>query len=407
MNAVRILRLATGGDGVGRLEDGRTVFVPRTAPGDLVELAGLRLHKRFARARPGRVVEASPARVAPRCPHYVRDECGGCQLQHLESAAQREARRGFVGDAVRRLARRDTPDPPLVPAADEFDYRTKITLAVSADGRRIGLHAYDHPDQVFELEWCHITVPELMRAWQALRTVRYLLPPGLESVVLRRDRQGGVHLMFRSVSGEAWSGAARLRAALAERSTPTTIWWQSAEGAPRAMAGAEGPYPATVFEQVHPAMGDRVRTHAVEALGPLAGRHVWDLYAGIGETTVALAQGGASVESVESDRRAVAEAERRGPAARRHAARVEHILAELRPPELVVANPPRTGLDARVVEALERLRPRRVVYVSCDPATLARDLTRLPGYRLTDVRAFDLFPQTAHVETVAVLDRAS
>jgi 23S rRNA (uracil1939-C5)-methyltransferase len=392
---------------VGRLDDGRTVFVPRTAPGDLVEPAGLRVHKRFARARVGRLIEASPARVDPRCPHYVRDDCGGCQLQHLEATAQREARRGFVGDALRRLARRDTPDPPLVAAAEEFDYRTKITLAVSADGRRIGLHPYDRPDQVFELEWCHITVPELMRAWQALRPVRHLLPPRLESVVLRRDRQGGVHLIVRSAGSEAWPGAARLRAALAERNTPATIWWQSAEGAPRAMAGADGPYPATVFEQVNPAMGDRVRAHAVEALGPLTGRRVWDLYAGIGETTAALVQGGALVESVESDRRAVAEAERRGPAARRHAARVEHVLAELRPPELVVTNPPRTGMDARVVEAFERVQPGRVVYVSCDPATLARDLTRLPGYRLTDVRAFDLFPQTAHVETVAVLDRAS
>ena len=407
MTPVRILRLATGGDGVGRLEDGRTVFVPRTAPGELVELAGLRLHKRFARARAGRVVEASPARVPPRCPHYVRDDCGGCQLQHLESDAQREARRGFVGEALRRLARRDTPDPPLVPAVEEFDYRSKITLAVSADGRRIGLRPYDRPDQVFELEWCHITMPELMRAWQALRTVRHLLPPRLESVVLRRDREGGVHLMFRSAAAEAWTGAARLRAALLERATPATIWWQGGDGAPRAMAGADSPYPATVFEQVHPAMGDRVRAHAVEALGPVAGRHVWDLYAGIGETTVALARGGASVESVESDQRAVAEAERRGPAARRHAARVEHALAELGRPELVVTNPPRIGMDARVAEAFERLRPRRVVYVSCDPATLARDLTRLPGYQLTDVRAFDLFPQTAHVETVAVLELAS
>jgi 23S rRNA (uracil1939-C5)-methyltransferase len=194
---------------------------------------------------------------------------------------------------------------------------------------------------------------------------------------------------------------------LKERRTPVTIWWQGSEGAPRAMAGADSPYPATVFEQVHPAMGDRVRAHAVEALGPLAGRHVWDLYAGIGETTAVLARGGASVESVESDRRAVAEAERRGPTARRHAARVEHVLGELRPPELVVTNPPRTGMDARVADAFERLRPRRVVYVSCDPATLARDLTRLPGYRLAEVRAFDLFPQTAHVETVAVLELAS
>jgi 23S rRNA (uracil1939-C5)-methyltransferase len=134
---------------------------------------------------------------------------------------------------------------------------------------------------------------------------------------------------------------------------------------------------------------------------------VWDLYAGIGETSAVLAAAGASVESVESDRRAVAEAERRGPAARRHTGRVEDVLNELRPPELVITNPPRTGMDARVADALERLAPERVVYVSCDPATLARDLGRLPGFRVSDVRAFDLFPQTAHVETVVVLERAS
>ena len=104
MTAVRILRLAAGGDGVGKLPDGRTVFVPRTAPGDLVELARVREQRRFARARAGRLVEAGAHRVTPRCPHYLKDECGGCQLQHLSSDAQREARRSFVGEALRRLA---------------------------------------------------------------------------------------------------------------------------------------------------------------------------------------------------------------------------------------------------------------------------------------------------------------
>ncbi len=407
MTVVRMLRLAAGGDGVGKLEDGRTVFVPRTAPGDLVDLVGLRSHKRFARARVGRVVEPSTDRVAPRCPHYVRDECGGCQLQHLDPSTQREARRGFVGDALRRLARRDVPDPPLVASDREFDYRTKITLAVSADGRRIGLHRYDRADQVFELEWCHITVPELMELWQGLRHLRPLLPPRLQSVVLRLDRNGGRHAVFRTAAGEVWAGGTKLRDALAARGLAATIWWQAEDGAPRAMAGAGETYPATVFEQVHPAMGDRVRALALTALGAVAGRHVWDLYAGIGETTAALAAMGASVESVESDRRAVAEAERRGPPARRHAARVEHVLGELRRPDLVITNPPRTGMDARIPDALERLRPSRVVYVSCDPATLARDLSRLPGFRLSEVQAFDLFPQTAHVEAVVVLDLAS
>jgi 23S rRNA (uracil1939-C5)-methyltransferase len=407
VSAVRVLRLAAGGDGVGALEDGRTVFVPRTAPGDLVELAGVRTHKRFARARLARLLEPGPARVEPRCPHYVRDDCGGCQLQHLDGAAQREARRGFVGDALRRIARRDVPDPPLVPASREYDYRTKITLAVSADGRRIGLHPYDRAEEVFELEWCHITAPELMTLWQTLRRLRPLLPARPSAIVLRSDREGGRHVLFRASGGEAWSGAPRLSAELRRQGTPATIWWQPEDGAPRAMADGGGAYPATVFEQVNPEMGDRVRAHALEALGPVRARRVWDLYAGIGETTAALAGAGAMVESVESDRRAVAEAERRGPVVRRLAGRVEHVLNELHPPDFVIANPPRVGMDARVPEALERLRPDRLVYVSCDPATLARDLSRLPGYRLAGLQAFDLFPQTAHVETVAVLARAS
>jgi len=173
------------------------------------------------------------------------------------------------------------------------------------------------------------------------------------------------------------------------------------------MAGAAGIFPATVFEQVHPAMGDKVRAFALAALGEVQGRHVWDLYAGIGETTSALVLAGASVESVESDRRAVAEAEARGPAAERHVGRVERILGRLRTPSLVITNPPRTGMDERVAGELERLSPKRIVYLSCDPATLARDLTRMPSFRLVTAVAFDLFPQTAHVETVAVLDRAS
>jgi 23S rRNA (uracil1939-C5)-methyltransferase len=153
-------------------------------------------------------------------------------------------------------------------------------------------------------------------------------------------------------------------------------------------------------------MGDRVRSFAIEQLGEVAGRKLWDLYAGIGETTAQLVSRGALVESVELDRRAVAEAEAGGPPARRLAGRVEHVLTQLRPPDGVITNPPRTGMDERVTTELERLRPNRIVYISCDPATLARDLQRLPSFQLTTLRAFDLFPQTTHVETVATLERS-
>jgi 23S rRNA (uracil1939-C5)-methyltransferase len=109
---------------------------------------------------------------------------------------------------------------------------------------------------------------------------------------------------------------------------------------------------------------------------------------------------------VESDKRAVAQAESSGPPAHRHAGRVEDLLRRLGRPDLVIANPPRTGMDERVSAELNRLAPARLVYISCDPATLARDIQRLDRFRLSQVQAFDLFPQTAHVETVAVLEAA-
>ena len=151
------------------------------------------------------------------------------------------------------------------------------------------------------------------------------------------------------------------------------------------MAGAGEAFPATVFEQVHPAMGDRVRAYALAALGDVEGRTVWDLYAGIGETTAALARAGASVESVESDRRAVARSGgARRPAARRHAGRVEDVLRRAHAaPDLVITNPPRTGMDARVTEALERLRAGPW---STSPATRPRWRATSPPAAVPDDR---------------------
>ena len=401
-----MLRLAAGGDGVGKLEDGRTVFVPRTAPGDLVDLVGLRSHKRFARARVGRVVEPSTDRVAPRCPHYVRDECGGCQLQHLDPSAQREARRGFVGDALRRLARRDVPDPPLVASDREFDYRTKITLAVSADGRRIGLHRYDRADQVFELEWCHITVPELMELWQGLRHLRPLLPPRLQSVVLRLDRNGGRHAVFRTAAGEVWAGGTKLRDALAARGLAATIWWQAEDGAPRAMAGAGEAYPATVFEQVHPAMGDRVAlwrsprwapwpadacgTSTPGSARPPQRSRRWVRRSRASSPIAApwpRRSGAAHPRGATPAEWSTSSASSGGRTRDYQSAPDRHGRPDPRCPRAPAAFPRRVRL----------VRPRHPRARSLAPA----------GFRLAEVQAFDLFPQTAHVETVAVLDLAS
>jgi 23S rRNA (uracil1939-C5)-methyltransferase len=323
-----------------------------------------------------------------------------------DRAAQREAKARIVSDALTRIGGFAVPPISVEPSDREWEYRAKVSLAVK--GRQIGYHRIGRPDQVFDLVHCDIARPELSRLWTALRSHRRLLPASAERVTLRVDRAGGLHAIIQVLGAQVWDRAKELGRALAAAGTPAILWWQPEGGAARAVAGAAEPYPAMVFEQVHPEMGDRVRAAAVEALGDVAGRHVWDLYAGIGETTRALAERGATVTSVEVDRRAVALAEARGPGigVRRVAGHVEAELDALDPADAVIVNPPRTGLGEAVTERLSARAPLRLVYVSCDPATLARDLARLePTYRMTAVRAFDLFPQTAHVETLVEASR--
>lgn len=375
----------------------------------------VRLSKRFARAELDSIIEPSPDRVEPPCPHYVRDRCGGCQLQHLAPSAQLAAKQAMVGEALRRIGKLDVADPDIERADAAWGYRNKVTLAVSENGARIGYHRLGLAGDIFDLDRCPLAEPALMQLWAVVREYRTLLPDNAEQLVLRRDGSGGLHLTVRVRGQEVWQSAGLLHRALIRRGVAAVLWWKPEAGAPRAVAGAAEPYPADVFEQVHPAMGARVRTSVLQGLGNVVGLTAWDLYAGVGETSALLAAAGATVESVELDARAVREAARRGPeqGIRRYVGRAEDVAPRLKSPDLVVTNPPRTGMDARVVEAIAAAHPKRVAYVSCDAATLARDLARLlvawggpAAPRIVALRAFDLFPQTAHVETVAILEGA-
>lgn len=411
-DVVAITGIAAGGDGVGRLADGRAVFVARTAPGERVRLrAGMKLHKRFARGELAEVVAPGATRVTPPCPHYIQDHCGGCQLQHLSYESQLAAKRAIVGDALRRVGKVDIADPEIVEAVEEWRYRAKISLAAKtvgrSDRRTVGLHPYDRPASVFPLLDCHITDFRLMALWREVRARLELLPPRLTRLTLRLDREGRRHVVAES-AGEAWANAAALRAAL-PGGEDVICWWQPVDGAPRVLAGPATGFPATAFEQVNPEMGSIARAWAVEQLGDVRGAVVWDLYGGIGDTAALLADRGAHVVSVDADEKAIDWARRRAmPAAVRFiAGRAEDVLPTLPEPSAVVVNPPRAGLHWNVTLRLAGQPVGRLIYVSCDPATLARDVYRLGvNYRVREVRAFDLFPQTAHVETVAVLEAA-
>ena len=404
---VTITGIAAGGDGVGRLADGRAVFVPRTAPGDRIKIkdGSLKLLRSFGRAAVGEVAGPGPGRVTPPCPHYAQDHCGGCQLQHLEYDAQLAAKRAIVGDALRRIGKLDVTDPEIVEAVEEWRYRSKISLAVK--GGTAGLHPHDRPNFVFPLADCHIADFRLMALWRELRARLDLLPPGLTRLTLRLDREGRRHVVAEA-TGEPWLDAERLRRALPD-GDQVICWWRPVDGAARVMAGPATGFPATAFEQVNPEMGILARRWAVQQLGDVRGQTVWDLYGGIGDTAALLAEAGANVVSVDADEAAIGWARTREAATpvRFIAGRAEDVLPSLPVPHAVVVNPPRAGLHWDVTLRLTAEPVHRLVYVSCDPATLARDLHRLNvNYQIVAVRAFDLFPQTAHVETVVVLEAA-
>ena len=399
---LEITGIAAGGDGVGRTE-GMVVFVPRTAIGDVANVR-LARSKRFARGELVSLEVASPDRVTPPCPHYTVERCGGCQLQHLSYDAQLRAKGTIIADALRRIGRRDVGDVSVEPSDAAWRYRRKLTLHLRRfeSGWIAGLHPYDNPAEVFDLADCPITDEGVLAVWRELRDVFDLLPrePALRVAV--RLLGDGASVVVEG--GRAWPTADRLFAAV---SSIVELWWRPDHGRMRRLAArtteSQG---GASFVQVNARVAARLQEHVLERARAHAPKRVIDAYAGAGTTAVPLSASGAAVIAIELDAEAVARFQDRLQAPSRAViGRVEDHIEDALPADVVLLNPPRGGVDARVTAALQDLRlpPRALIYVSCDPATLARDLSRMPRYRLAAVRAYDMFPQTAHVETVCEL----
>ena len=399
---VTIESIAAGGDGVGRSE-GMAVFVPRTAPGD-VALVRLSRARRFARGELVSLEQASHSRVVPPCPHYTDDRCGGCQIQHLAYEAQLAAKSGIVGDALRRIGRRQVENPVVEPSDGQWRYRRKLTLHVRRVGGRwiAGLHPYDEPDAVFDLRDCPITDEGVMAVWSQLRPAFSLLPRERALRVAVRLLDSGASVVVEG--GRTWREPERL---LEAAPMVTELWWRPEGGRTRLLSRRGGDAASGAsFAQVNAGVAERLRGHVLALARRRHPARVIDAYAGLGATTLPLAAEGVQVVAIEVDADAVTRLQEqlRRPSSA-IAGRVEDHIAAALPADVVMLNPPRGGLDARVTEALQQVEraPEIVVYTSCDPATLGRDLARLTRFRLASVRSYDMFPQTAHVETVCEL----
>ncbi|MBA3645576.1 MAG: class I SAM-dependent RNA methyltransferase [Gemmatimonadaceae bacterium] len=401
--SVPIDSIAAGGDGVGR-SDGLVVFVPRSAPGDVVT-ARISGKGRFARGSLTTIVSPSADRTDPPCDHYKRDRCGGCQIQHITYHAQLAAKKQIIADAIQRIGKRDSSSlPDVEPSAKEWRYRTKLTMAIRREGSAwiAGLHRYDHPGQIFVLNDCPITESDVVAAWREVMSASRFFPTAKElRGSVRITSAGATFVLY---GGLQWPSSEDFLDAVP---SVRALWWEPEQGDRRLVEDRrDEKTPSASFGQVNPEVAAEMQRHLLERIRSYSPDSVVDAYAGLGDTSVELSRAGARVTAIELDAEASEWASQRLPApSRALRGRVEELIGESLPADVVVINPPRAGIDAAVAEALEAnvATTKAVMYVSCNPATLARDLTRLPSYRIASLQPFDMFPQTAHVETVCEL----
>jgi 23S rRNA (uracil1939-C5)-methyltransferase len=422
-NAVKleIDRLSYGPYGIGRV-DGRVVMVPHTAPGDTIMAHVVEEKERFSIGEVVRIVAASPARRTPPCP-YV-GQCGGCSWQHLNYETQLKAKQQSVEDALRRIGKLSGYDlRPIIPAADEFYYRRRIRFQAGA-GRELGFYAAASHDLV-KVDACLIAAEPLNVVIEPLRRWARGTSTGIEHLeivtgdesnqtvvvvkaagdFLPRDEpacanligiEGGIHGLI--VAGGDWR----------------KIW-----GEPRITVSLGDDLnlklDADVFTQVNPAGNRRILEEMLLAGEFQNNDRVLELFSGAGNFTLPIARRSKSVVAVEGHRPSINNGKLN---AQKNAieniqwicAPVPKAVAELKRRReqftKIVLDPPRAG--AKGIEGdLRALGAGKIIYVSCNPTTLARDLAALGklGYKLGTVQPIDLFPQTFHVETVALLER--
>jgi 23S rRNA (uracil1939-C5)-methyltransferase len=436
--------LAYGGNGVARL-GGFVVFVRRGLPGDRVRARVTKVKRNHAEALATEVLEPGPQRVDAPCAHYPA--CGGCRFQDLAYDAQLAAKAGQVEDALRRIGGIDAPPlEPIVPAESIFHYRNKLEYSFTQleDGPTLGFHKAGRWDEVLEIERCWLTtdlgnaIRNAVRAWareEGLRAYDQATGEGyLRHLVVREGRNTGQALVqlvtargerfergylvevlrrFPEVRSIHWA----VNDTPAEiTNLPTVLLWGD-DAIEEEILGLRFRIRPNAFLQTNTQMAERLYALALDYAALTGEETVYDLYCGTGTIGLSMARNALTVWGVDVSEESIAcalenaELNEIGNAAF-FAGNVGQALEELREragdPALVVVDPPRAGLAGKALGRVGGLAAPRIVYVSCNPTTLASDVKTLAadhGYRLERARPVDMFPHTPHVETVALLAR--
>ena len=437
-----------GGDGLGRLPAdehgrGKAVFVSFVLPGERVEAKLGEQKPGFARGRLERILQASPHRIDPACPHFLR--CGGCHYQHSDYDEQLAIKADILKENLRRLAKVELTGELQIHASPPWEYRNRSRFRVRTEGTFAAGYFKLNSHELLPVESCPISSLLINRAlaklWELGRAGE--VPAALREIEFFADADDAkmlaeLYVSFdRSESKKKHDSGATVKsvqefvealAKLLPELTASSIYGQTTTGAPGAggliseealwTSNPEGlQYRARAANyRVSAGSFFQVNRHLIDPLaevvgGGHSGKLALDLYAGVGLFSTVLAARFSHMVAVESSQSSFADLRYNAPAnVKAVRAGVEQYLAkhgEREKPDLVVVDPPRAGLGERVVQGLLKLSPQRITYVSCDPATLARDLRPLVagGYKLEQAHLFDLFPQTFHLESVLHMAR--
>lgn len=393
------------GSSLGRDAGGRVIFVPFSIPGERVDVEIIESHKRWARGKIRSIMQPSPDRVEPRCQHF--QECGGCHYQHMAYDLQPAAKAEILRSQLSRLGGLDHPPVgAAIPSPIPWNTRNHVQFSLDSQGR-LGFRGA-HSEQVVPISECHLPDPVINELWPNLEIAP---TPGLERIAYRLGDPGEIMIVFHG------SGDPDIEM---EIDFPASVVWLN-DGHPTVLAG-QGSFQITIldrtfqvsagsFFQVHNAMAAQLVNLVLHALEDRPASKIFDLYAGVGFFSAFLAAAGHSLIAVEGSPSAaddfevnLSEFDNVGL----YQAPVSEVLPTVRSqPDVVIVDPPRAGLGPKVIPGILDLSPAMLVYISCDPTTLARDSRSLAegGYNLKSITPIDMFPQTFHIECLSIWER--
>ena len=400
--------LTYGGDAMGRLADGRAVFVPFGLPGERVRVRLMEEKKNFARGETVEVLQASPERIIPRCKHF--GECGGCHYQHLPYEKQPDIKTEILRDQLTRIGKIENPPvKPMVASPTPWNYRNHMQFSLNGDGK-LGFQM-PNSNKVIPITECHMPESSINDFWSQLE---FEPGTGIERVGLRAGVDDDLLLVLESESPEPPELEIEAGISITHMYEGRTVVIAGNDHIVIRVLGRDFKVSAASFFQVNTVMAEKMVQHLLDSLPASPSGTLLDIYCGVGLFSAFFAPTCGRVIGVESSESLCedfvvnldefdnvelyeAAAEDVLPA----------LVGQIANLSYAIVDPPRAGLDKRVVDEILKLSPQIVAYVSCDPSTLARDAARLVngGYNLKEVTPFDLFPQTYHIESISTFER--